>query len=379
MEIEIVRRGESLSAVARRCGCDAPTLARLNQLGDSCRLAPNQALLVPGPSRPRREILINAYACPGLAASVLAETLPGLSALCPFARRITAAGELLPLPDGALAGAARASGAAPFLTVSNLNAAGAFSSDLVHSLLHDDAARTRLSEALLGETEAGGWSGVNLHFAYLYPFDREDYTRLLQRLAEQLHGCGRYLSVALPPREGGEAAGSPDAAFDYAAIGALADFTVLLSYDWGYACSAPQAVSPIDRVRRALDRAVGQIPPEKLLLGLSNYGYRWFLPWRRGDAAAVISGAAAADLAASTGASIRFSERAQAPWFCCSGPDGSRSVVWFEDVRSLYARMELVWQYALGGISWWSADRLLRPALALAGDLFEPLSLPRPD
>ena len=69
---------------------------------------------------------------------------------------------------------------------------------------------------------------------------------------------------------------------DYAAVGAAVDGVLLMTYEWGYTAGPPMAVSPLPNVRTVLDYAVTEIPPEKIFLGLSNYGYDWPLPFVQG-------------------------------------------------------------------------------------------------
>ena len=130
MEIVIVRPGDSLWSIASRYGTSAEELARINQLNDRSRLVPKMALLVPSAetgSRPGLEV--NGYAYPNIAQSVLNETLPYLSYLCPFSYHMTTAGELIPIPDSTMVDAARANSAAPLLTITNLGESGGFSGD----------------------------------------------------------------------------------------------------------------------------------------------------------------------------------------------------------------------------------------------------------
>ena len=142
------------------------------------------------------------------------------------------------------------------------------------------------------------------------------------------------------------------------------------AYEWGYLYGAPQAISPVDRIRRVLDYAVGAIPAGKIMMGLSNYAYDWTLPWRQGTAARLLSNAGAQELAISRGAEIRFDKKAEAPWFNYVDAEGLTHVVWFEDARSVRARLRLVEEYGLAGVSIWTADRLWQPIPALIESLY---------
>ena len=141
-------------------------------------------------------------------------------------------------------------------------------------------------------------------------------------------------------------------------------------YEWGYTYGAPQAVSPVDRIRRVLDYAVTAMPAGKILMGFSNYAYDWTLPWKQGTAARVLSNAGAQELAASRWAEIRYDSTAEAPYFHYTDASNRRHVVWFEDARSIRARLRLVGEYGLGGISLWTADRLWRSIYALLESMY---------
>ena len=84
----------------------------------------------------------------------------------------------------------------------------------------------------------------------------------------------------------------------------------------------------------------------------------------------MLSNAAAQELAASRWAEIRYDETAHAPYFHYTDTAGRRHVVWFEDARSIRARLKLVGEYGLGGISLWTADRLWRPIYELLESMY---------
>lgn len=363
MNIYLVRRGDSLWSIARRYGVTVEALVYVNQIQDPTRLAVGRALVIPGIMQQTGVTEVNAYAYPNISEAVLSETQPSLSFLCPFSWQITVAGELTPIDDRKMIQSAYQNGTAPLLTVTNIGANGGFSSDIAHAVFTDKAVQDALVESILSVLRSRGYYGVNLNIEYVYPFDREGYNAFLRRMAETLHPLGCYLTSAIAPKESDEQQGLLYSAHDYAAHGEYCDRVVVMTYEWGYSYSQPQAVSPVDRMRRVLDYAVGRIPAGKLWLGFSNYGYDWTLPWKQGVPARVISNAGAANLADSVFAEIKFDSAAQAPYFFYTDPAGTRHEVWFEDARSVNARLGLVSEYKLAGISRWTVNQLYRAGL----------------
>ena len=371
MEIYIVRPGDSLWSIASRYGTSARQLANLNQLNDPSRIVPKLAILVPSANETYRPAIeVNGYAYPNISQSVLQETLPYLSYLCPFSYHMTAAGELIPISDSAMVEAARANSVAPLLTITNLGESGGFSGDIAHAVFTDQQVQDRIFENMLAVLRQKPYYGVNFNIEYVYPYDRDSYSQFLRRASETLHAMGYSVSTAIAPKESDTQEGILYTAHDYAAHGEYADRVIIMTYEWGYTYSAPQAVSPVNRIRRVLEYAVTKIPAGKILMGFSNYGYSWKLPWRQGDAAKVISNSAAMNLAVSVGADIKFDQNAQAPFFTYTDSAGQRHIVWFEDVRSVQARLQLVAEFGLAGISYWTINQLFRPGLAVLQSMY---------
>ena len=106
------------------------------------------------------------------------------------------------------------------------------------------------------------------------------------------------------------------------------------SYEWGYTYGPPMAVAPLAAVRRVLDYAVSEMPPEKIFMGFPNYAYDWTLPYQAGSTRAeLIGNEAAVQLAVRVGAEIRFDEQAETPWFAYTDGESRAHEVWFEDAR----------------------------------------------
>ena len=131
------------------------------------------------------------------------------------------------------------------------------------------------------------------------------------------------------------------------------------------------AVSPINKVREVLDFAVSQILPEKVLMGMSNYGYDWTLPYVRGESRAkTIGNVEAIQIARENNAVIQFDELSQAPYFNYT-VDGVEHEVWFEDARSINARLQLVPEYGLKGVGYWQLMKYFRQNWMVLNNLFE--------
>ena len=112
-------------------------------------------------------------------------------------------------------------------------------------------------------------------------------------------------------------------------------------------------------VRAVLDYAVTDIPPAKILLGVPNYGYDWPLPFVQGTTRAQsISNQRAIDLAIEYDIAIQYDETAQSPFFHYTDSSGTVHEVWFEDARSLDAKLRLIAEYGFRGAGFWN---LMRP------------------
>lgn len=130
------------------------------------------------------------------------------------------------------------------------------------------------------------------------------------------------------------------------------------------------AVAPLPSVRRVVEYALTHIPAEKINLGIPNYGYDWPLPYERGvTAATTIGNIEAVQIAIANDAVIQFDETAQSPFFTYTR-DGVAHEVWFEDVRSMNGKFDLVEEYALHGMGYWQIMKLFRGNWLLLSDRF---------
>jgi spore germination protein len=159
---------------------------------------------------------------------------------------------------------------------------------------------------------------------------------------------------------------------DYRAIGEAADSVLLMTYEWGYTYGPPMAVAPINQVRRVVEYAVTEIASEKIDLGIPNYGYDWPLPFERGvTKAATIGNIQAVQIAIRREVPVQFNELSQSPFFTYYDDEtGVEHEVWFEDVRSLQAKFDLIKEFNLRGCGYWQIMQWFRANWLLLAENF---------
>ena len=358
--VHVVAAGETLTSIAARYGTTVRQLWRNNwALGGGEALAAGQLLVVSYFDEKLGEGVFNGYAYPFISPELLAEQLPYLSAMAPFTYGITAEGGLLPLDDEAMLEAARVRGTRPVMHLSTLTEAGQFDTGRAAFILTDYEAQGRLAAEVLQTVLRKDFAGLDVDFEYLPGQLAAAYAAFLGRLRQLLAAQGRFLWAALAPKTSRRQRGLLYEGHDYAAVAAAVDGVLLMTYEWGYTYGPPMAVAPLPNVRAVLDYAVTEIPAEKIFLGVPNYGYDWPLPFIQGETRAQsISNQRAIELAVQYGVSIQYDETAQSPFFHYTDAGGTAHEVWFEDARSMDAKLRLAAGYGFQGAGFWN---LMRP------------------
>ncbi|MDE5591194.1 MAG: LysM peptidoglycan-binding domain-containing protein [Acetatifactor sp.] len=374
MEIYVVKPGDTVDSIALNLGADTEQMIYDNQLVYPYELAVGQALFIAGDRRnATRSIFVSGYAYPFISPWVLEQTLPFLSELPVFSYGFSAEGELLPPAYGDdtwMITQALNFGVRPILTLTPFGADGNFNNRLIHSVVNNEEYKANLIQNLLEVMAEKGYQGIDIDFEYILAEDRDAFTAFVQDVAEIMRENGYHTSVALAPKTSSDQKGLLYEGKDYRALGETADHVLLMTYEWGYTYGPPMAVAPLNQVRRVVEYALTQIPADKIDLGIPNYGYDWPLPYVRGTTkAATINNVQAVRIAVANGAEIRFDDVAESPYFTYSD-NGTEHEVWFEDVRSLLAKFELIREYGLRGCGYWQIMQWFRANWLLLRDQF---------
>ncbi|MFV0517845.1 MAG: glycosyl hydrolase family 18 protein [Aminipila sp.] len=313
------------------------------------------------------EIIVNGYVYPTVKPEVFKAWLPTMSLISTFSYGMTPEGYLIPLDNEELVTTASSENVGSLMVVTPMDATGMFSENLVSEVLENPEAQQRLLLEILNEMKKKDLFGVDFDFEYVPAQNRDQYTELVAKAAELFNKEGYLVTVALAPKTSANQQGLLYQGHDYYGMGMAANFVLIMTYEWGYTYSEPMAVAPINKVEQVINYATTEIPPDKILMGIPNYGYDWKLPYVKGESRAEkISNEEAVRRAAEYGAEIMYDPIAQTPhftyWKAVMNPEGGgneeaeyeQHEVWFEDERSYNAKMQLVKDYGLAGIGIWN-------------------------
>lgn len=359
LQVHTVRPGETVTSIAARYGLSVRQIYRNNPiLGGAPLLYPGQTLVIRYEGEPQGLLSVNGYAYPFIDKDLLQSTVPYLTCLTPFTYGITPTGGLVDLDDRVLIAMAEAGGAAPLMHLSTLTEEGNFSNELAHLVLTDQAVQAALIENVTRQMALRGYRGLDVDFEFVFPQDARRYADFIRALTEKLNPLGYPVIAALAPKTSATQSGLLYEGHDYAAIGAAANEVLLMTYEWGYTYGPPMAVAPLPNVRRVVEYALTEIPAPKLWLGVPNYGYDWPLPFIKGQTKATsLSSQTAIGLAIRYGAAIGYDAYAQSPHFRYTDGGGTIHEVWFEDARSIQAKLALIPEYGLLGAGYWNLMR----------------------
>lgn len=358
----IVQRGESIYGISRHYNVSIDDILKLNpNITNPGNILPGEVLNIPGDNKNRKTIDVNGYAYANISDSTLDSSLPYLTYIAPFSYQVQGDGSLTRLQDNNILSRAFSINTVPLLVITNIKSTGGFDSELAKTILTNQNIQNELLDNIETELETKGFGGINIDFEYIYPENREDYNSFLQRVADRFKPMGYLILTSLAPKTSKNQQGTLYEAHDYDFHGSVADKVIIMTYEWGYTYSSPMAVAPVNEVRKVLDYAVSAIPSIKILMGLSNYGYDWKIPYQKGVPARAISNLNALNLAVKNNSAINFDNVASAPYFNYVDNEGKQHVVWFEDARSYNERLKLISEYNLGGTSIWTINNLFRP------------------
>ena len=211
------------------------------------------------------------------------------------------------------------------------------------------------------------YSGVTIDFEGLRSSQKADFTAFLTDLSAALAAMDKTLYVCVSPVL---ASGSYYDGYDYEAIGKLADKVILMAYDYedrdmssclGAAYTVTTPTSPMDQVYWSLRSAAEQIAPTMLLLVFSCKNIACKIDENGRLAASVPiypSNETVQQRLSQASTTHGWSETYQTPYAIYTSEDGSRYFLWYEDSRSVQAKLDTAKLLGVTGVSLWRLGTL---------------------
>ena len=367
-----VKNGDTIYSLARANGVSQNAIFSANpSIPSNGRLMPGQVITVPGAEAKLGTIEVNGYIFPKSNEQVVTANISSLTYLSIFSYQVKADGSFEPIDDDKWISIAKSNHVAPIMVITNIRSGGQFSSDTAHAILSNESIQQVLINNVINNMKQKGYYGLNVDFEYLYPSDKQAYNDFLKKLTDKLHSLGYVVFTAVAPKTSAQQQGLLYEAHDYPFHGQTVDRVILMTYEWGYLAGPPQAVAPLNDVRKVVDYAVSVIPPSKILMGIPNYGYDWVLPYMPGTLAKTFSNTDAVNLAYQNNASISYDDTAQSPYYNYYDAQNRQHIVWFEDARSIKQKLLLVNEYKLAGISYWTFERAFPQNYLILNSMFD--------
>ncbi len=248
---------------------------------------------------------------------------------------------------------------------------GSFSNELGRIVLSDTERRNNLIDNILFLLRRYNLQGVIIDIENLYPEDRDIFTEFIAELSQRLHDNNKILILNMPPKWEEWPEREWVGFFDYNALGPLIDIAAIMTYEWGWREGPPRATTPLEYVRRALDYAIeNNIPPEKILMGMTLYGYDWTLPDTPQNLARARTLPQIWDLARRYNASIEFDNNVKQPYMDYMTYEDIYHRVWFVNALSHYYKYGLIKEYGLRGVFYWILNQPLPATWYILSNLF---------
>ncbi len=370
-----VRRGDTLSSIAQRFNTTVLELLQNNpELMGKTDVYTGEVLTISYPSPAYGSITVNGFAFPNIQTEVLQKTLPYLTYLSIFSHSVRADGTLSEINDSSLIAEAKKYRVLPVMVLTNLSERGGFSSSLVEEVLNNEALQDKIIESIYERLKERGYSGVDVDFEYIGATNAQKYTDFINKLRQRICPDGYFVFVDLPPKTSEEQRGLLYEGQIYSQLGDAANSLMLMTYEWGYTFSPPMPVAPIDKVRNVAEFASREISPEKLTLGIPNYGYEWTLPFVEGESRArSLSNTEALSLAKQKNARIEYDAVAQTPYFIFYERENGKAVehiVYFEDANSIKAKLDLAYELGFKGVGFWNVMKFFPQAWLVLNSMF---------
>ena len=225
----------------------------------------------------------------------------------------------------------------------------------VGEFLNNESSRRSFQAQLLRFLGSDRYKGAAIDFEEIPLSAQPGFRALIAGLGEALHARGLKLYVNVPVS---------DKDYDYRQLAASADGLVIMNYDQHQTTSAPGPVAAQDWFIGNIQQALKDIPMDKIICAIGNYGYDWTLD-RKGRKVMRVDNNSVQDAwlhARESDATVTMNSESLNPHFGYVEDNGMQHQVWFLDAVTALNEMRGARKMGIRTFALWrlgSEDRSL--------------------
>ncbi len=219
----------------------------------------------------------------------------------------------------------------------------------VSAFLMDPQARANFRREIGLFLASDHYRGLMIDFESFPKKAQPGYVALLNELSSDLHAKGMKLYVSVQVR---------NEDFNYKAISAAVDGVVIMNYDEHFPGGTPGPVASQEWFTGNLESAVKEIPKEKLICAIGNYGYDWVERPKKGKLPEGLADKSVSVQEAWIGSrdaeeDVDFDGDALNPHFSYRDDDNFRHDVWFLDAVTALNEMRAAQSVGIQTFALW--------------------------
>lgn len=342
-----IKPGDTLWEIANRYSTSVEAIVEMNPSLILNQLTVGNRIMIPSPYKNR--LITLGFIFPqssGIGFTMLEQHANQLSYVAIVAYSFTNQGfTYMESDDRAVVEKSKQVGVTPLLMLRNFQN-GDFNAELAGNVLSNLTYRRNLVMSTVKLVKEKGYGGVSMDFEFIPPARRQDYVTLLSDLKADLKELVLHVNVHAKTEDnftnrivGGH---------DYRGIGEVADLVAVMTIDYGYPTGPPEPITPIWWMHQVIRYSLRNIPSQKLQAAIALYGYDKQIPSYSTKA---LSAQDAQNQAIRTGSDIMYNTIESAPRY--KYWQNQHHITFFEDIRSIQAKYELIDLYQLAGVTFW--------------------------
>lgn len=223
--------------------------------------------------------------------------------------------------------------------------------------------RQKLADQIVDAVIRYKLDGINVDIENVTDVEKYMYTDFVRLLRDKLPE-GTTLAVAVAPNPYGITKGW-QGSYDYPGLAQYSDYLMIMAYDESYTGGPAGPVASYGFVEATIQKALTQVPKEKLVLGIPFYGRYWKNGVAKGGYG--LSNTDVTRLVNNHNGKVSFDDRTKSPYAVITiGQTDAKPYVlgkmleagsytiWYENETSIKYKLGLVNKYDLKGTGSWS-------------------------